>query len=284
MNVFTKTKPRSGERNWFLRLGGLITVFMMALIVTGYLWTPYGTTQMNGSVKFRAPSLSHPCGTDNFGRDILSRIMEGAGTTFLIALCVVLIGCIVGTLIGSLTGYFGGLADEILMRICDAITAFPSILLALVMIMLFGSGKYQIILILGILFIPSFARVVRGEFARQRNLNYICSARLMGAGHFRILFRHLMPNTLQVMLPTISIGFNNAVLAEASMSYLGIGVQPPDASLGRMLSESQSYLGKAPWYALFTGVAIVLLILGFSLLGEGLQQHWRSREGGSHFA
>lgn len=280
----TKASKLSGEKNWFLRLGGVITAFMVALILAGYVWTPHSTTKMNGAAKFASPSFVHPCGTDNFGRDILSRIMEGAGTTFLIALCVVLIGCLIGTLIGSLTGYFGGLADEILMRVCDAITAFPSILLALVMIMIFGSGKYQIILILGILFIPSFARVVRGEFARQRNLNYIYSARLMGAGHCRIMFRHLLPNTLQVMLPTISIGFNNAVLAEASMSYLGIGVQPPDASLGRMLSESQSFLARAPWYALFTGLAIVLLILGFSLLGEGLQQHRRSREGGSYFA
>lgn len=263
----TKKARRS---NCFLRLGGIITVAMVLLIVTGYFWTPYNSTAMDGSAKFQSPSLAHLFGTDNMGRDILSRVMEGAGSTFFIALCVVLIGCVVGTIIGGLTGYFGGVADQILMRICDAVTAFPSILLALVMIMIFGQGKYQIILILGILFIPSFARVARGEFARNRTLNYIYSARLMGAGHGRILFLHILPNTVRVLLPTLSIGFNNAVLAEASMSYLGIGVQPPDASLGRMLSEAQMYLGNAPWYALLTGLTIVLLILGFSLLGEGL--------------
>ena len=270
-----KERLGSGGPNYFLILGLVISGLMAALILVGYVWTPYSTTKMSGRSKFLMPCLSHPLGTDNFGRDLLSRIMEGAGSTFLIALCVVLIGGIVGTLIGCLTGYFGGVADLVLMRVCDAITAFPSILLALVLIAVFGSGKYRIIMILGILFIPSFARVVRGEVARQKSLNYVASARLMGAGHLRIIFLHILPNTAQVLLPILTIGFNNAVLAEASMSYLGIGVQPPDPSLGRMLSESQTFLAKAPWYSLFTGLAIVLIILGLSLLSEGIQQRQR---------
>lgn len=265
----------SGKANYFLVTGLIISALMAALILVGYVWTPYSTTAMSGRSKFLSPCLSHPLGTDNFGRDLLSRIMEGAGSTFFIALCVVLIGGIIGTVIGCFTGYFGGAADLILMRVCDAITAFPSILLALVLIAVFGSGKYRIIMILGILFIPSFARVVRGEVARQKSLNYVASARLMGASHLRIIFLHILPNTAQVLLPILTIGFNNAVLAEASMSYLGIGVLPPDASLGRMLSESQTFLAKAPWYSLFTGLAIVLMILGLSLLSEGIQQKRR---------
>ena len=269
-------KPVSRKKaNGFTVAGCVITAFMAALIIVGYFWTPYPTTGMSRD-KFLAPCASHLLGTDNLGRDLLSRIMEGAGSTFFIALCVVLIGGIVGTVIGCLTGYFGGAADAVLMRVCDAITAFPSILLALVLIAVFGSGKYRIILILGILFIPSFARVVRGEVAKQRNLNYVASAKLMGAGDFRIIFLHILPNIFQVLFPILTIGFNNAVLAEASMSYLGIGVRPPDASLGRMLSESQAYLARAPWYALFTGLAIVLMILGLSLLSEGIQQRRRS--------
>lgn len=267
---------RNKENNYFLRIGAAISILMGLLILLGYVWTPYATTEMSGSEKFLKPCLAHPLGTDNFGRDLLSRIMEGAGSTFLIALCVVLIGGIIGTIIGCLTGYFGGMADLVLMRVCDSITAFPSVLLALVMIAILGMGKHQIILILGILFIPSFARVVRGEVAKQRSQNYVASARLMGAGHLRIIFLHILPNTVQVLLPILTIGFNNAVLAEASMSYLGVGVLPPDASLGRMLSESQTYLGKAPWYTLFTGLAIVLMILGLSLLSEGIQQKNRS--------
>lgn len=277
-----RKRPKAGQPldhrdspNYFLIIGGGISALMAALILVGYVWTPYNTTEMSGSAKFLSPCLAHPLGTDNFGRDILSRIMEGAGSTFLIALCVVLIGGVAGTIIGCLTGYFGGAADAVLMRVCDAITAFPSILLALVLIAVVGMGKQQIILILGILFIPSFARVVRGEVAKQRTQNYVASARLMGASHLRILFLHILPNTVPVLLPILTIGFNNAVLAEASMSYLGVGVLPPDASLGRMLSESQTYLSKAPWYALFTGLAIVLMILGPSLLTEGLQQRRR---------
>ena len=268
-------KPVSRKKaNGFLVAGWIITVFIAALVVVGYFWTPYDTNAMSRE-KFLPPCPAHLLGTDNLGRDLLSRIMEGAGSTFLIALCVVLIGGIVGTVIGCLTGYFGGAADAVLMRVCDAITAFPSILLALVLIAVFGSGKYRIILILGILFIPSFARVVRGEVAKQRTQNYVASAKLMGAGDMRIIFLHILPNTFQVLFPILTIGFNNAVLAEASMSYLGIGVRPPDASLGRMLSESQAYLAKAPWYALCTGAAIVLMILGLSLISEGIQQRRR---------
>lgn len=275
-SIQTKRRRTQGqEPQYFLVCGVVICALMAALILVGYVWTPYDTTGMSGQDKFLAPCLAHPLGTDNFGRDLLSRIMEGAGSTFFIALCVILIGGVAGTIIGCLTGYFGGVADAILMRICDAITAFPSILLALVLIAIFGRGTYQIILILGILFIPSFARVVRGEVVKQRNLNYVASARLMGASHLRIIFRHILPNLMPVLMPIVSIGFNNAVLAEASMSYLGVGVLPPDASLGRMLSESQTYLARAPWYALFTGLAIVLMILGVSLLSEGLQQRRR---------
>ena len=182
------------------------------------------------------------------------------------------LGAAAGTLVGAFTGYFGGWLDETLMRVNDAVTAFPSILLALVFISLLGFGKYNVILALGVAFVPSYARVIRSEFARHREMNYVKSARLMGAGHLRIMFLHILPNTRQVLLPTLVIGFNNAVLAEASMSYLGIGVKPPDVSLGYMLSESQSYMARAPWYMLTVGGVIVLLILGVSLLGEGLQQ------------
>ena len=165
-----------------------------------------------------------------------------------------------------------GVADEVLMRVNDALTAFPNILLALVFIAMLGFGKYNVILALGVAFIPSFARVVRAEFARHRSMNYVKSARLMGASHLRIIFRHILPNTWDVLLPALVIGFNNAVLAEASMSYLGIGVAPPDISLGYMLSESQSYMIKAPWYVLCTGLVIVLLILGVSMMGDGLEK------------
>lgn len=265
------------NRNYFLYIGAVICAVMVALIILGYFWTPYSPTAMDAALKNGSPTLRHIMGTDNMGRDIFSRVLSGAGTTFFISLCVVAIGAVAGTVIGALTGYFGGWPDEILMRICDCITAFPSILLALVIVAVTGGGKYNIIWALGILFIPSFARVVRGEFAKYRNQNFVIRARLTGAGHLRIIFSHILPNTFSVLLPSITIGFNNAVLAESSMSYLGIGVSPPDISLGRMLSESQTYLKSAPWYALCVGMTIVFLILGFSLLGEGLQSRRKGR-------
>ena len=260
------------KRNPYLTAGLILTGVLTGIIILGFFWTPYDPNAMAAGPKLAAPSLTHLMGTDSFGRDIFSRVMVGARTTFFISACTVTIGAVVGTLVGALTGYFGGLVDELLMRVNDAVTAFPSILLALVFISLLGFGTYNVILALGIAFIPSYARVIRGEFARQREMNYVKNARLMGASHLRIMLVHILPNTRQVLLPTLAIGFNNAVLAEASMSFLGIGVKPPEVSLGYMMSESQSYMVRAPWYMLTCGSVIVLLILGVSLIGEGLQQ------------
>lgn len=260
------------KKNWNLILGTVITSIMLLLIVVGFFFTPYDSQEMNIDLKLASPSLKHPLGCDHFGRDILSRVMEGAGTTFFVALGTVALGCLVGIILGAVTGYFGGILDEILMRLNDALFAFPSILLALVFISLFGSGKYNVILALGIAFVPSFARIVRSEFLRCKSLDYVRAARLAGASHLRIMFVHILPNILPVLLSSLMIGFNNAVLAEASMSYLGIGVQPPDSSLGMMLSEAQTYLFRAPWYVLAPGVAIVLLILGFALLAESINK------------
>lgn len=263
--------------NGFLWAGLIITGLITAMVLVGWVWTPYSPTAMNGGEKYLAPCLAHPFGTDNFGRDILSRVMKGAGTTFAIGAMTVAIGAVCGTAVGALTGYFGGIVDETLMRLNDALTAFPSILLALVVISLLGPGKMMnVVLALGLVFIPSFARVTRTAFASLRDVNYIKSARLMGASCGRILLVHILPNTMNVLLPAITIGFNNAVLAEASMSYLGIGVTPPDASLGYMLSEAQGMFTRAPWYALCTGGVIVALVFGVGLIGEGLQR----RDGG----
>ncbi len=260
------------KRNFFLCVGGTIALVMTVLVVMGLFWKPYSTTEMDVTAINKAPSFDHLLGTDNFGRDIFSRVLEGAGTSFLVAVSLVCIGCILGIILGGLCGYYGGLPDLILTRICDTLTAFPSILLALVVLSLVEGGLRNIILVLGLLFVPSFARVVRAEFSRCRGLNYVKSAKLMGAGDLRIMVLHILPNIRTVLFPALVIGFNNAILSEASMSFLGLGIQPPDASLGSMLSDSQTYLQSAPWYALGVGGTMVLLILGFSLLAEGLNR------------
>ena len=260
------------NRSPYLTAGLILTGVMAALILLGFFWTPYDPTAISGSAKLSAPSFAHLMGTDNFGRDIFSRVLKGAGTTAVIALSTVLLGGGIGVLVGALTGYFGGIVDEVLMRLNDALNAFPSVLLALVIVSVLGSGKYNVVIALSIVFVPSFARVSRTAFAALRDANYVKSARLMGASSGRILWRHILPNTWSVLLPALTIGFNNAVLAEASMSYLCIGVTPPDASLGYMLSESQGMFLSAPWYALGTGLILVWMIFGVGLIGEGLQR------------
>ena len=261
------------KKNPELYIGAAISILMILIIIAGLIFSPYDPDAMDAAHKLAKPSLKHILGCDNFGRDLYARLSVGGATTLLVALGTVAIGVGAGTVIGALTGYYGGAVDEVLMRFNDAVLAFPSILLALVFISMFGSGTFKVVVALGIVFVPSFARIVRSEFMRCKNLDYVRSARLMGASDLRIMFVHILPNTIPVVLSSTVIGFNNAVLAEASMSFLGIGVQPPASSLGRMLSDAQAFLFSSPSYAIYTGVTIALLVLGFSLLGDGLKKN-----------
>ena len=267
------------KMNGYLMAGLIIMGVLLLMTLIGAFYTPYDPTVMSAREKFNAPSFAHLFGTDNFGRDIFSRVLKGSGTTVFIALSTVVIGAVIGTAVGAVTGYFGGFIDEVLMRMNDALTAFPSILLALVVISILGPGsRFNLILALGIVFIPGFARVTRTAFASLRDRNYVESARLMGASSARIMLIHMLPNIFSVLFPALTIGFNNAVRAEASMSFLGIGVTPPDASLGYMLSEAQGMIVAAPWYAISTGLMIILLVFGAGLIGEGLQRSGNSTE------
>lgn len=253
-----------------LLIGMILVGIMFLMVLWGWIATPYDPNAMDVTLKFAPPSFSHPFGCDNFGRDVFSRILQGVGNTFVISVGTVTIGSVFGILLGGMCGYYGGWLDEALMRCNDVLFAFPSVFLALVMISLIGPGKYQVIVALGIAFIPSFARLVRSEFMKQRNRDYCLSAKLMGASSFRVMFVHILPNALPVILSSVIIGFNNAVLAEAGLSYLGIGVQPPEASLGAMLSDSQTYLFNHPLLCIFPGAIMALMILGFALMAEGL--------------
>lgn len=263
-------KEKKKKHSYNFTVGCILTLVMVGGILLGFFWTPYDPEAMKGTLKLSGPTMAHWFGCDQFGRDVLSRVLSGAGSTLLIGSGTVLIGGGCGVLLGAVTGYFGGWLDEGIMRLNDALAAFPSVLLALVIIAVAGSGTYRVMMALGLAFIPSFARVVRGEFLRYKEMDYVTSAKLIGVSTPRILFVHILPNILPTLLSSLAIGFNNAVLAEAGLSYLGIGVQPPDASLGRMLSESQTYLASGPWCAIFPGVFLVLLVLGIGMLGEGV--------------
>lgn len=259
------------KRNTNLILGIVLLSLTIIPSLIGLVWTPYDPEKMNSSLKLAHAGAKHIMGCDNFGRDIFSRIMSGSSITLLVAMGTVVMGTIIGTILGALTGYYGGIVDEIVMRINDVALAFPSILLAMVMVALLGSGKYQVMLALGIAFIPSYSRIVRGEYIRIKNLDYVRSAKLAGASDLRIIFVHILPNIKTVLLSSVMIGFNNAVLAEAGLSFLGIGVQPPDASLGSMLADAQAYLFSRPSMAMFPGCVIVMMILGFSLLSKEIK-------------
>lgn len=265
---------RNIKENPYLLSGAIITGIMVLVIIIGIFWTPYDPTAMNSADKLQGMSLRHPMGTDNMGRDVLSRVMYGSRITLLIAIGTVAIGSVVGTIIGALTGYFGGMFDEVTMRIIDALFAFPSILLALVIVSVFGTGWIQLLISLGIAFVPSYARIVRGEVLRCKNMDYVENARLQGVSNLRMIFVHILPNIKGVMASSIMIGFNNAVLAEAGLSYLGVGSQPPYASLGKMLSDAQQYMFTTPSYVLCPGIVIVLMVLGFAFLGEGISR-WK---------
>ena len=260
------------KKNFSLKLGLFIMIILLLMIIVNFFYQPYSSNAMDGNMKFSAPSVKHIMGTDNYGRDIYVRTVEGMKVTFIVAVATVAIGLFFGIIIGAFTGYYGGIIDEILMRLNDALASFPSILLALIFVSILGSGKYKIIISLGIIFIPSFARIVRSEFIKLKHMDYVKGARLMKASDLRVMFVHMLPNTIPTIITSVAIGFNNAVLAESSMSFLGIGVQPPNASLGRMLSEAKGYIFSAPWASIFPGLMIILLILSFVLISEGVSE------------
>ncbi|MFV0528642.1 MAG: ABC transporter permease [Lachnospiraceae bacterium] len=258
------------KRNFNLIFGCALAAGTLLFIIIGAAFTPYDPDAISTALRFAPPSAEHIMGCDHLGRDVFSRVLTGSGTTFFVVAATLVLGGSTGIAVGMIAGYKGGWLDQILMQLNDTILAFPSILLAMVFIAVLGPGKYNVILAFGIAFIPSFARIARSEVIREKEMDYIKSARLMGIRPLRVMFVHLLPNIRGTLLASLAIGFNNAVLAESTMSYLGIGVQPPDASLGRMLNEAQLYLFTAPWAALFPGAFVVLLILGYSLISDGI--------------
>ncbi|WP_027092836.1 ABC transporter permease [Cohnella thermotolerans] len=261
----------NSRKNVTLWLGIGIVSALLLLMAVSLFYVPYGANEMNIAHRLQAPGRAHWFGTDNFGRDILSRIMEGTQTAFAVGFFSVCIGAAGGFAVGSAAGYLGKWTDELLMRAVDALMAFPGILLALIFVTIFKASLPQTVIAIGVIFIPGFARVIRGGFLQYKEADFVKAARGLGAGHGTVIFRHIVPHVLSSVIVTASLCFSTAILAEAALSYLGLGVQPPDPSWGRMLNESQSYMNKAPWFALAPGLFITATVLGFNLLGDGIR-------------
>jgi len=254
------------------RTGLLLALIIGGITLTGIFYLPYDYNDMDSSKRFLAPGFTHIMGTDNFGRDVFSRIMAGGRYTLLTALLTVAGSAAAGTVLGMFAGFLGGFWDELTMRIMDTLSSFPGILLALVMVSLFGNSPGTLVLALLILFIPGFTRIMRNGVLRYKNRDFVLSARIAGIPYPRIIFAHIFPNLLPQLLSSSVIGLSNAILAESTMSYLGLGIQPPVPSWGRMLAESQSFLFNAPWCSLAPGIMIMITVLAFHYLGEGLRE------------
>jgi peptide/nickel transport system permease protein len=258
-------------RHLTFTIGLVITLALLATAALSLVYTPRDPLEMSIAGRLQGPTAGHPLGTDQFGRDLLSRIMTGAVSSIMVGVIAVGIGMGIGVVFGMLSGYFGGWLDEGFMRLMDAVQGFPAILSALLMAAVFRPSLSITMVAIGVAFLPLFARLTRASFLEFRDREFVLAARALGAGDGALIGRHILPNTVPPLIVQATISFPVAILAEAALSYLGLGTQPPHPSWGLMLKEAQAFLGTAPWFAIFPGSAIALTVLGFNLLGDGLR-------------
>jgi peptide/nickel transport system permease protein len=257
-------------RNRSFLAGFAITALVAAVAIVSFFWTPFDVTRLIIADKTQSPSLAHWFGTDHFGRDILSMIMVGARNSIAVALVAVGIGMGVGVPLGAFAAARGGIADEAVMRLNDLVFAFPALLSAIMITAIFGPGAINAIIAIGIFNIPVFARVARAGALAIWPREFILAARAAGKGRTLITLEHVMPNIVTLLLVQGTIQFALGILAEAGLSYVGLGTQPPMPSWGRMLFDAQTRMVAAPWMALFPGMAIAVTVLGLNLLGDGI--------------
>jgi len=249
---------------------GIVAIIVLVALFAPLI-APYAPNQVNLMNMLAAPSSAHWFGTDDLGRDLLSRIIYGARTSLLVSGVSVAIGMGIGVTVGLISGYFGGWVDEwLVMRIVDAVQAFPFLIFALVVGAMLGGGLENAMIAIGVGFVPGFVRIARAQVLVQIRLDYVASAMTTGAGWFRIIFINILPNILTPVIVQATLGLASGIVAEASLSYLGLGVQPPAPSWGAMLHSAQGYLLTAPWMSIYPGLALVVAVLGFNYFGDGL--------------
>ena len=256
-------------------VGSICVLFVFLLAIVSFFWTPYDVTSLEISNRFKTPSYNHFLGTDHFGRDILSMIMVGTQTSIAVAMVAVGIGIIFGLPLGLIAAAKRGtFFDDLVMRFNDLIFAFPALIIAILITAVMGPGAFNAIIAIGIFNIPVFARVARGAALTQWSKEYILAAQVAGKGTILISIEHILPNILNLLIVQATIQFSLGILAEAALSYVGLGAQPPIPSLGRMLADSQTMISIAPHMAIFPGLFIVITVLGLNLMGDGLRDYF----------
>jgi peptide/nickel transport system permease protein len=254
----------------------LISIFLFTILVP--LIHKTSPNEIDLENRLSPPSKEHPLGKDELGRDELSRIAYGARISLFVGFAVVFFSALFGLIMGLIAGFTGGIIDEIIMRIVDILLAFPGILLAIALIAFFGQSLTNLIFALVITGWVGYSRLARGQVLKLKEMDFITSARAIGASRFRIIFKHLMPNVLPFIIVQASLGVAGAILAESGLSFLGLGVQPPTPSWGAMIDQGRNHLFEAPWLTIFPGLALLVTILGFNLLGEGLRKIYTPKE------
>lgn len=268
----------AGHRTFLTRLvrtrGSLFGLVVLSLVlflaVTATLVAPYNPNRTIGSI-LQKPGLGHWLGTDHLGRDILSRLLYGARVAVLAGAVSVGLAVLLGVVIGLMAGHWGGWVDDVLMRVVDALWAFPTLVLALAIAASLGPGLSNAMVAIGIVFTPAFARLVRGQALSLRERDFAIAARALGAGPWRMMLWHIWPNVLGPVIVQASLLIPQAIIVEATLSFLGLGIEPPNPSWGSMLRQAYQYIDRAPWLSLFPGAAIFLTVLGLNLLGDGLR-------------
>src|SRR5262245_60627795 len=254
-----------------LKLGGAIVgIAAIAALIGPYL-TPFDPAAQELALRLAGPSATHPFGLDELGRDILARVLAGARISFLVGLTVVLVSAAIGTILGSVAGYFGGVLDDVVSRVVDTLLAFPGLLLAIALVAVLGPSLGNVLLALTVIGWVGYARLVRGQVLRAREFEYVHAARALGAGTARVLWWHVIPAAIPAVVVQATLGMAGAIIGEASLSFLGLGVQPPTPSWGTMLNGGRAHILDAPHLTVFPGLAIALLVLGFNFLGDGLR-------------
>jgi peptide/nickel transport system permease protein len=264
-------------RSQSLTLGALLSGSTLAVAALGPTLAPYDPVRVNPGGLLVSPGPAHWLGTDDIGRDLLSRILFGARTSLTLALAAVAFSTLLGSAVALVSGYWGGAADMILMRIMDSFLAFPGLVLTLAMVSFLGVSNLTILLAVGIVATPGLARITRSQVLVERQRDFVHAATVLGATDARILLRHILPNVASLIVVQASLNVAFAILTEASLSFLGVGVPPPTPTWGTMLRAGYSYLEPAPWVAIAPGAAIFLTVLGFNLLGDGLRSRLSPR-------